>query len=63
MNSFKEEPAITGVCKACGQELISWQGDIWHPYTCAPCPVNIYRRPGVENFIPNVNEEDNEYTV
>lgn len=49
-----DEPskAEIGTCRACGQELIKWNGDIWHPHNVpARCPVNPYGRPGEKNFI------------
>jgi hypothetical protein len=46
--------AEVGTCKTCGQELIHYQDDVWHPHTVPnECPDGM--RPGHDNFI--IDEE------
>lgn len=49
------DDAELGTCRACGQELIKYQGDIWHPHTVQNhCPASQgTMRPGEENFVAN----------
>jgi hypothetical protein len=47
-----EELIEVGTCRVCGQELISFGTDIWHPHNIAkPCSASPNLRPGAVNFI------------